>query len=78
MTKPLNISDAKAQLSRLIAQIEATGEPVLICRNGRVVAELGRPRSRGLVLGDLAARYPGPGADIRGQDPEILADWGEA
>lgn len=78
MSRPLNISEAKAQLSRLIASIEATGEPILICRNGHVVAELGRPKGRELVLGDLAARYEGPGPEIRGPDPETLSEWGEA
>ncbi|MGF1657434.1 MAG: type II toxin-antitoxin system Phd/YefM family antitoxin [Verrucomicrobiales bacterium] len=36
----VNIYEAKTRLSAIIANIEKTGEPVLICRNGRPVAEL--------------------------------------
>ena len=78
MPKRVNISEAKTRLSALIAAVEATREPVLICRNGRVVAELAPASGSRLVLGDLAGKYEGPGADIRGVDEDVLAEWGEA
>ncbi|PZX14498.1 antitoxin Phd_YefM of type II toxin-antitoxin system [Palleronia aestuarii] len=78
MTKQVNISEAKAQLSALIAGIEASDERVMICRNGKVVAELSRPRAGTLVIGDLASKYRGAGPDIRGTDEDVLAEWGEA
>lgn len=53
-TKPIN--ELRDQLSSVIAEIEATGEPVSITRHGRVVAVLGPPQS-GVVLG--AGARPG-------------------
>ena len=40
----INIYEAKSKFSALVGQIEAGGEPVVICRNGKPVAEL-RPVS---------------------------------
>jgi len=42
----VSIHEAKAHLSALISTVERLGEPVLICRHGRPVAELG-PVSKG-------------------------------
>ncbi len=36
----VNIYDAKAHLSRLIAEVEDSGRPVIICRNNEPVADL--------------------------------------
>lgn len=38
----VNTHEAKSQLSKLIAAVEATDELVIICRNGKPVAELRR------------------------------------
>ena len=38
--KRVNIHEAKTQLSSLLAEIEKSGEEVLICRNGKPVADL--------------------------------------
>ncbi len=38
--KKINIHEAKTTLSAVLAQIEKTGNKVLICRNGKPVAEL--------------------------------------
>ena len=38
--KTLNVHEAKTQFSAVLAGIEKTGETVLICRNGRPVADL--------------------------------------
>ena len=32
--------EAKAQLPKLLAQIEKSGQPIVICRNGKPVADL--------------------------------------
>ena len=48
-TKPIH--EVKDQLSRVIADIEATGEEVRITRHGRVVAVLGPPPPDGIVFG---------------------------
>lgn len=37
----LNVHEAKTKLSAILMQIEKTGERVVICRNGKAVAELG-------------------------------------
>lgn len=38
--KMVNIHEAKTRLSALLAEIEETGEKVIICRHGKPVAEL--------------------------------------
>jgi len=38
--RTLNIHEAKTKLSKVLAELEQTGEPVLICRKGKPVAEL--------------------------------------
>jgi antitoxin (DNA-binding transcriptional repressor) of toxin-antitoxin stability system len=42
----LNIHEAKTKLSSVLMHIEKTGESVVICRNGRPVAELGPLKQR--------------------------------
>lgn len=42
----LNIHEAKTKLSSVLMRIEKTGESVVICRNGRPVAELGPIKQR--------------------------------
>ena len=39
----INTHQAKTQLSALLAAVQEQGETVLICRNGKPVAELRRP-----------------------------------
>lgn len=41
--RQLSIREANQNFSRLVAEVEATGETVLITRNGRVVAQM-RPQ----------------------------------
>jgi prevent-host-death family protein len=36
----VNIYEAKSRLSRLIARVEETAEPYVICRNGKPVVDL--------------------------------------
>lgn len=36
----VNTHEAKTKLSSILAQVEADGEPVLICRNGKAIAQL--------------------------------------
>jgi prevent-host-death family protein len=46
--KIVNIHEAKTKLSALLAELEESGEEVLICRNGKPVAGLvpHKPRNR--------------------------------
>lgn len=48
-TRPIH--EVKDQLSRVIAEIEATGEEIQITRHGRVVAVIGPPPPTGIVFG---------------------------
>jgi antitoxin (DNA-binding transcriptional repressor) of toxin-antitoxin stability system len=41
----VNTHEAKTQLSKLLAAVEEKGEVVLICRNGKPVAEMTQPRT---------------------------------
>jgi len=47
MKKAINIYDAKAHFSRLIAELQKTGEPITICRNRKPVADLVPHRNPG-------------------------------
>lgn len=40
MSRRVNIYDAKAHLSSLLAEVERTGEPVIICKHNRPIADL--------------------------------------
>lgn len=61
----INIHEAKTKLSAVLMQIEKTGKPVVICRNGKPVAELNpyRPRREGQrlqvhpVMGNIGIDY---------------------
>ena len=46
--KAVNVHDAKTNFSRLLARVEESGESIIICRNGKPVADLARhaPRNR--------------------------------
>jgi len=44
--KIVNIHEAKTKLSALLAEVEETGEKVLICRHGKPVADLMPHRKR--------------------------------
>ena len=41
----VNVHEAKTNLSSLLSQVEQQGEPILICRNGKPVADLVPHRS---------------------------------
>lgn len=36
----VSVYDAKAKLSKLISQVERTGQPITVCRNGKPVVDL--------------------------------------
>ncbi len=48
--KIVTIEEAQAQLLALLEAVEATGEPVLICRQGTPVADLVPHRSRSRLV----------------------------
>jgi prevent-host-death family protein len=51
--KIVNVHEAKTRLSSLLAEIEESGETILICRNGKPVANLVPHRKR-----DRLKRHP--------------------
>ncbi len=51
----INIHEAKTKLSSVLMQIEKTGERVVICRNGKPVAELGPIQN---YVGDRLSKHP--------------------
>jgi prevent-host-death family protein len=71
----VNTHQAKTQLSALLAQVESTGETVLICRNGKPVATLTRPPAA--LVTDPLARHP----ELQGRilydptEPATDEDW---
>ena len=74
----VNTFDAKSRLSELLKQVEEHGELVVVCRNGKPVAEL-RPVTQArdplVVHPDLATAQLLPGWDQPALD---VADWPEA
>ena len=74
MPKKMNIYEAKAHFSKLIAQVQETGEPVTICKNSKPVVDMviHRP-ARDPVKSDPALR----GAVYHGDPCEGVAeeDW---
>ena len=60
--KIVNVHEAKTKLSALLAEIEKTGEKVLICRNGEPIADLLPHRKRNRlephpVMGKIGIHY---------------------
>jgi prevent-host-death family protein len=48
--KIVTVDEAQTQLPALLAAVEATGEPVMICRQGTPVADLVPHRTRSRLL----------------------------
>ncbi len=56
--RTVNVHEAKTTLSALLAEVEERGEVVVICRNGKPIAELravSRPAGRLATRPDIAA-----------------------
>lgn len=76
-TQKLNVHEAKTKLSAVLAQIEKTGGKVLICRNGKPVAELA-PIKKG--VGSRLGKHPVMSKIQINYDPtEEMSDeeWGD-
>ncbi len=74
--KTINMHEAKTQLSRVVADVVRTGEPFLICRNGKPVAELRAYKPRPAVLkADPRLKVKFKEDPARPLDPQ---DWPEA
>jgi prevent-host-death family protein len=84
MTIQINIAEAKARLSELVARAEA-GEEVVIARGGKPVVAL-TPRAAPAAAPRRLGVWEAYGADLPadlfvGPDPEIaasLVDWTDA
>lgn len=71
----VNVREAKSNLSRLLAQVEA-GEDVVIARNGKPVARLVRyrPKCR-RQFGSMAGQFVVPDSFFEPLPAEELALW---
>ncbi|MDZ4694844.1 MAG: type II toxin-antitoxin system Phd/YefM family antitoxin [Deltaproteobacteria bacterium] len=56
--KAVNTHEAKTRLSALLAEVENSGEIVLICRHGRPIAELRPHVQHGNVGADNPRLFP--------------------
>ena len=76
--KHFNVGEAKTHLSRILAEVEATGEPVSLMRNGKPVAEIVPVRKRKVKFG--VAKHLMDGKDLPDFNESIteeeLRDWG--
>lgn len=79
MPRTTPVSELKDRLSAVLAEVEATGEPVLVTRHGKVVAQISPAPSSGVVLG-LGSRPGVSASDLSAFDwpddelDEMLAD----
>lgn len=46
----VNLYEAKTNLSKLVASVEEAGEPIVLCRHGRPVADIVPHREPGINL----------------------------
>jgi antitoxin (DNA-binding transcriptional repressor) of toxin-antitoxin stability system len=75
----VNTHEAKTRLSKLLAAVEGKGEVILICRNGKPVAEMKafKPAVRARLAPDSKLKVVfAPGFDPTEQAVE--EDWPEA
>ncbi len=75
----VNTHEAKTRLSKLLAAVEEKGEVVLICRNGKPVAEMKAVKAppRRLLKPDPSLKVTfAPGFDPT--EPATEEDWPEA
>ena len=70
----VNVHEAKTNLSRLLAQVEA-GEEVVIARNGKPVARLVRCRRGKRQFGSMAGRIKIDDSFFDPLPEEELAAW---
>ena len=71
----VNVHEAKTNLSRLLAQVEA-GEEVVIARNGKPVARLVAVQRRGKrQFGSMAGLFTAPDRFFDPLPEEELAAW---
>ena len=74
--RSVNVHEAKTTLSALLLVVETRGEVVVICRNGRPIAEL---RAVPPVRGRLATRADLSAIELH-EDPTLPMhpeDWGD-
>jgi prevent-host-death family protein len=71
--KQVNIYEAKSNLSRLLAEVQA-GEEIVIAKAGKPIADLKphKPDANRLVFGALADSIEFDDEDFEPPDPEIL------
>lgn len=80
--KHVGVLEAKTQLSKLLDEIERTGEPVVITRHGKVVATLsqgapGAAPPRKASAAELVERFRRL-REAQPSDPELSGkDWSE-
>lgn len=73
----VNMHEAKTRLSELVKRAETTGETIILCRNGKEVAEV---RALGSKVPDRTKIKPDPGMRVKfapGYDPAEPLDGNE-
>lgn len=76
--RAVNIHQAKSTLSALLAEVEEKGEVILICRNGKPVAELRaverKKKKRNLEPHPVLGNFVVPADIMEPLDPEDYGD----
>lgn len=72
--RAVNVHQAKSTLSALLAEIEEKGEVILICRNGKPVAELRavkRKKKRNMAPHPILSNFKAPDDVMEPVDPAM-------
>lgn len=78
--KTINIHEAKSKLSQLIASVEEGGDTIVICRNGKPVAQLDAFRQSDDTFHQLTVREdlkPFFAANFDPAEPVSEQEWPE-
>ncbi|MGY6662938.1 MAG: type II toxin-antitoxin system Phd/YefM family antitoxin [Glycocaulis sp.] len=79
MMKYVGVLEAKTHLSRLLDELEKTGEPITITRHGKPLADLvpsRQPRKK-VPARELVERFRALGGTIRPDPVEDALSWEE-
>ena len=68
--RQIGVLEARTAFSAILSEVEATGEPVLITRHGKVVARLAPERAPRMDKAEAARRLLALRADLAASHPD--------
>ena len=68
--RQIGVLEARTSFSAILSEVEATGEPVLITRHGKVIARLAPERARRIDKGEAARLLLAQREDLARSHPD--------